>query len=119
MKAYIGLGSNLGDREESIRSAVEMLAETENVEILRVSETIETAPLGQANQPKYLNAVAEIETTLSSEDLHKTIVDIETFLGREKKEKWASRIIDLDLLLFGREIIWHRFNPIVHAAFNR
>jgi deoxyguanosine kinase len=103
--AYIGLGSNLGDRGKSIKSAVEMLAETENVKVLRVSDILETAPLGRMNQPEYLNAVAEIETTLSAEDLHKRLVDIETTLGREKKEKWASRIIDLDLLLFGREII--------------
>ena len=103
--AYIGLGSNLGDREKSIQSAVKMLGETEGIDVVRVSDIVETAPLGQMNQPEYLNAVAEIENSLSAEDLHKRLVDIETMLGREKKEKWASRIIDLDLLLFGREII--------------
>jgi len=103
--AYIGLGSNLGDREKSIQNAVKMLAEAENIKVVRVSEIIETAPLGQANQPKYLNAVAEMETTLNAEDLHKKLAYIEESLGREKKEKWTSRIIDLDLLLFGREII--------------
>ena len=103
--AYIGLGSNLGDREKSIQNAVKMLSEAENIEAIRVSEIIETAPLGQANQPKYLNAVAEIETTFSAVDLHKKLVDVEVSLGREKKGKWTSRIIDLDLLLFGLEII--------------
>jgi 2-amino-4-hydroxy-6-hydroxymethyldihydropteridine diphosphokinase len=103
--AYIGLGSNLGEREKSIQNAVKMLAEAENIEVVRASEIIETAPLGQANQPKYLNAVAEMETTLNTEDLHKKLAYIEVLLGREKKEKWTSRIIDLDLLLFGREII--------------
>ncbi len=103
--AYIGLGSNLCDREKSIQNAVKMLAEAENIEVVRVSEIIETAPLGQANQPKYLNAVTEMETTLNAEDLHKKLAYIEESLGREKKEKWTSRIIDLDLLLFGREII--------------
>ncbi len=103
--AYIGLGSNLGDREKSIQSAVKMLGETEGTDVVRTSDIIETAPLGQMNQPEYLNAAAEIETTLGAEDLHKKMADIETLLGREKKEKWASRIIDLDLLLFGREII--------------
>jgi 2-amino-4-hydroxy-6-hydroxymethyldihydropteridine diphosphokinase len=103
--AYIGLGSNLGEREKSIENAMKMLAEAENIEVVRVSEIIETAPLGQANQPKYLNAVAEIETALSAEEFHKKLVAVEESLGREQKEKWTSRIIDLDLLLFGREII--------------
>jgi deoxyguanosine kinase len=103
--AYIGLGSNLGDREKSIKSAVKMLCEIEDVTVLRLSEIIETSPLGQMTQPSYLNAVTEIKTGLSAEELYKKLVDIETKLGREKKEKWASRIIDLDLLLFGQEII--------------
>jgi len=103
--AYIGLGSNLGDREKYMQSALKMLTEAENIEVARVSEIIETAPLGKMNQPPYLNTVAEIETTDSAEDLYKKLVDIEATLGRDKKEKWASRIIDLDLLLFGREII--------------
>ncbi|MDH4242054.1 MAG: 2-amino-4-hydroxy-6-hydroxymethyldihydropteridine diphosphokinase, partial [Phycisphaerae bacterium] len=105
--AYIGLGSNLGEREKSIQNAVKMLAEAESIEVVRVSEIIETAPLGQANQPKYLNAVAETTTTLSAEDFHKKLADVEESLGRKKKEKWASRIIDLDLLLFGADIINH------------
>ena len=113
-KAYIGLGSNLGEREKSIMGALKMLGEAEGVDVLRASDIIETAPLGQANQPKYLNAVAEIETTLAAEELHKKLVGIEVSLGREKKEKWASRIIDLDLLLFGQEVINHPDLTIPH-----
>jgi len=112
--AYIGLGSNLGEREKSIQNAVKMLTEAENIEVIRVSDIVETAPLGQMNQPEYLNAVAEIKTPLSAEDLHKRLVDIETTLGREKKEKWASRIIDLDLLLFGADVINHPNLTIPH-----
>ena len=103
--AYIGLGSNLDDRETSIQSALKLLGDADGINVTHVSEIIETAPLGKMNQPSYLNAVAEIQTSLSEENLHKGLVDIEITLGREKKEKWASRIIDLDLLLFGREII--------------
>lgn len=103
--AYIGLGSNLGDREASIRGALKMLTEAENIELARVSEVVETAPLGGSDQPNYLNAVAQIETTLDAEDLHKKLTDIETSLGRVRDEKWSSRVIDLDLLLFGSEII--------------
>jgi 2-amino-4-hydroxy-6-hydroxymethyldihydropteridine diphosphokinase len=112
--AYIGLGSNLGEREKSINNAVKMLAEAGNIKVVRVSEVIETAPLGQANQPKYLNAVAEITTTLSAEDLHRKMVDFEVSLGRKQKEKWASRIIDLDLLLFGADVINHPDLTVPH-----
>jgi len=82
-----------------------MLAETEQVKVMRVSDIIETAALGQMPQPKYLNAVAEIETALSVEDFYRELSKIETSLGRVRKEKWSSRIIDLDLLLFGRQVI--------------
>jgi len=112
--AYIGLGSNLGDREKSVKRAVKILGETEGIEVIRVSDIIETNPLGQANQPKYLNAAAEIETNLSAEDFHKRLVEIETSLSREKREKWAPRIIDLDLLLFGGDVINHPDLTVPH-----
>ena len=103
--AYIALGSNLGDRQGYIRSSLKMLGEASDVEVVRVSDIVETPPLAQANQPKYLNAVAEIKTTLSAEDLYETLADIETSLGRVREGKWSPRIIDLDILLFGQEVI--------------
>jgi 2-amino-4-hydroxy-6-hydroxymethyldihydropteridine diphosphokinase len=103
--AYIGLGSNLGDRQEQIRTALKALGEIEQIKVVRVSKIIETAPLAQANQPKYLNAAAEIKTTLSAEDLHKRTAAIETSLGRVRQAKWSPRTIDLDLLLYGEKII--------------
>jgi len=103
MTAYIGLGSNLGDRDNNIKRALKMLAETKQLELTRASDIIETAALAQSNQPKYLNAVAEIKTTLSAEDLHRKLFDIETALGRVREKKWSSRTIDLDLLLFNQK----------------
>lgn len=103
--AYIGFGSNLGDRRSYIKRALKTLTETKHIQVSGVSNIIETAPLGGVNQPKYLNAVAEIKTTLSAQGLHKTLADIEKKLGRVKREKWAPRIIDLDLLLFGQDIV--------------
>jgi 2-amino-4-hydroxy-6-hydroxymethyldihydropteridine diphosphokinase len=103
--AYIGLGSNLGDRENTIRRALELLSEAEHIEVTRVSDLIETAPLGQLKQPKFINGVAEVKTTLSAEELYEKLVEIETLLGRERQGKWTSRTIDLDLLLFGADII--------------
>jgi len=103
--AYIGLGSNLGNRQDNINSALRMLAEVADIEVACVSEPIETNPLAQAEQPMYLNAVAELRTTLSPDDLLKTLVSIETSLGRKRLEKWSSRTIDLDILLYGSEVI--------------
>jgi deoxyguanosine kinase len=103
--AYIGLGSNLGNRQDNLNSTLRMLTEFADIEVVRVSEPIETNPLGQAEQPMYLNAVAELRTTLSPYDLLKTLVSIETSLGRKRLEKWSSRTIDLDILLYGSEVI--------------
>ncbi|MDD5327139.1 MAG: 2-amino-4-hydroxy-6-hydroxymethyldihydropteridine diphosphokinase [Phycisphaerae bacterium] len=103
--AYIGLGSNLGDRKSFIHKALKMLTETKDIEVVRLSDILETAPLGGANQPDYLNAVAQIKTALTAEDLHKILIGIEASLGRTRNEKWSSRNIDLDILLFGDEII--------------
>jgi len=103
--AYIGLGSNLGDRRLNIDSAVRMLAEAEGIELARISDIIETEALAQSDQPKYLNAVSELKTTLSAEDLHKRLADIEASLGRVREGKWSPRTIDLDILLFGQDVI--------------
>jgi 2-amino-4-hydroxy-6-hydroxymethyldihydropteridine diphosphokinase len=103
--AYIGFGSNLGDRKSYLDSALRMLAEAEPIELGSVSDLIETAALGASDQPDYLNAVAELKTTLSAKDLHRTLADIETSLGRVRRGKWSPRTIDLDLLLFGREVV--------------
>jgi len=104
--AYIGLGSNLGeDREASIRTALRMLGEDTDIEVTGVSELYETAALGGAEQPGYLNGVAQVRTTLGAEDLYRKMHGVETSLGRVKEERWSPRIIDLDLLLFGGEVI--------------
>lgn len=103
--AYIGLGSNLGDRKSHIDKALKMLAETRDIEVARVSNLIETTPLAKTNELKYLNTVAEVKTTLSAKDLHKKMSAIETTLGRVRQIKWSPRTIDLDLLLFGTEVI--------------
>ena len=103
--AYIGLGSNLGDRKDNINSAIQCLADTEQVEVVRVSDIIETAPLASTSQPKYLNAVAEIRTDLGALQVRRRIVEIEAALGRVRRGKWWPRTIDLDILLFGNEVM--------------
>ena len=98
--AYIGLGSNLGDRERLIREAAELIG------AVRLSTVIETEPWGYADQPLFLNAVAELETPLSARQLLDHLLDVERRLGRERiGAQWGPRTIDLDLLLYGDETI--------------
>jgi 2-amino-4-hydroxy-6-hydroxymethyldihydropteridine diphosphokinase len=98
--AYIGLGSNLGDRESLIRRAAELIGAT------RLSEVRETEPWGYEQQPRFLNAVAEVETELPPRRLLDHLLDVEARLGRERiGPKWGPRSIDLDLLLYGDETV--------------
>jgi 2-amino-4-hydroxy-6-hydroxymethyldihydropteridine diphosphokinase len=98
--AYIGLGSNLGDRERLIREAAELIGAA------RLSTVIETEPWGYGNQPLFLNAVAELETPLTARQLLDHLLDVERRLGRERiGPQWGPRTIDLDLLLYGDETI--------------
>ncbi len=98
--AYVGLGSNLGDRERLIREAAELIGAT------RLSTVIETEPWGYTDQPRFLNAVAEIETPLTPRQLLDHLLDVERRLGRERiGPQWGPRTVDLDLLLFGDQAI--------------
>jgi len=103
--AYIGLGSNLGDRQKNLENAVRMLSQTESLRLLRVSQLIETNPLAGVEQPRYLNAVAEFNTEITARDLIRKMVSIEAALGRTRTVKWSPRTVDLDLLLYGDEVI--------------
>jgi 2-amino-4-hydroxy-6-hydroxymethyldihydropteridine diphosphokinase len=99
--AYVGLGSNLGDRKKYIDDALKMLTQTEGILLLRSSDVIETTPLAGSDQSSYLNTVAELQISLSPQELLKKILDVEAALGRTRNVKWSPRTIDLDLILFG------------------
>jgi 2-amino-4-hydroxy-6-hydroxymethyldihydropteridine diphosphokinase len=101
---YIGLGTNLGDRELNLRRALERLEELGPV---RASSFRETDPVGVTDQPKFLNAAAELATELSPKELLERLLEIERELGRDRatERRWGPRVIDLDLLLFGEEAI--------------
>jgi 2-amino-4-hydroxy-6-hydroxymethyldihydropteridine diphosphokinase len=101
--AYIGLGSNLGDRLGHLRRALEALDE-KGIRVVRVSSVYETDPVGPP-QPDYLNAVAEVSTTLSPSDLVRALKTAEEEAGRAHRERWGPREIDLDLLLYADETI--------------
>ncbi|WP_330601064.1 2-amino-4-hydroxy-6-hydroxymethyldihydropteridine diphosphokinase [Caproicibacter fermentans] len=103
--AYIGLGSNLGDREAHLNRAVEMLENTSGVRVIKVSAYFNTAPVGYTEQPDFLNAVAEIETSLTAYELLGICCGIEKTLKRERIVHWGPRTIDLDILLFGNLVL--------------
>jgi 2-amino-4-hydroxy-6-hydroxymethyldihydropteridine diphosphokinase len=104
--AYIGLGSNQGDRQQNLDEAVEALQEHEHIELRQVSTYFETEPVGgPPDQPDFLNAVAQIETTLEPHELMAALLEIEANMGRVRREKNGPRIIDLDILLFGDAIV--------------
>ena len=102
---YIGLGSNLGDREANLRCALEQIAQEEGVEITRVSRFYETEPVGGPPQGMYLNGAAELATTLPPEELLDALQRVEKRLGRKRGVKWGPRKIDLDILLYAQEVI--------------
>jgi 2-amino-4-hydroxy-6-hydroxymethyldihydropteridine diphosphokinase len=105
MKAFISLGSNLGDRARTLERAREFLSEEEGLELVRCSPVYETDPVGPGEQARYLNAVAEIETALDPEDLLDRLHRIEDRLGRVRATRWGARTLDLDLLLYGELIL--------------
>lgn len=98
--AYLGLGSNLGDRKQNIRSALQMLEERGAARVVVVSSFIETAPVGYADQPDFVNAVAEVETNLTPRELLDAALRVETDMGRVRTIRWGPRVIDIDILLF-------------------
>ena len=102
---WIGVGSNLGEREKTIEQARQALSKTPSVSFKRSAPIYETEPVGGPPQGRYLNTVWEIETLLNADDLFRVLSEIESSLGRKRSEKNAHRTIDLDLLFFGDEVI--------------
>ena len=105
-RAYVGLGANLGDRDATIRRALELLAAEDDVEVVAVSRLRETEPVGLVDQPRFLNGAAAIETSLSARQLLDVLLRAEQELGRVRSGvRFGPRTIDLDLLLYGGEIV--------------
>jgi len=103
--AYIGFGSNLGNRLENCRNALEALAALPECSLLKTSSFYETAPMGLVEQPSFINGVALLESADDAHWLLRRMLAIETALGRIRTLKWGPRSIDLDLLFFDDLII--------------
>lgn len=99
-QAFIALGSNLQSPQVQIELALQIIANTPNIKLIKASSLYQTRPVGYDNQPDFINAVAEIETNLSPLELMRTLLDIESLRGRERPFPNAPRVLDLDLLLY-------------------
>lgn len=106
MRAYVGLGANLGDREEMLKRALDRLAAEPSVELVAASTLRETEPEDFLDQPSFLNGAAAVETDLSPRQLLARLQLIECELGRRRAgPRFGPRVIDLDLLLYGSETV--------------
>jgi len=108
---YIGIGSNLGNREKNCLHAIEFL-EKRGITVKKMSSMYETKPWGVKDQPLFLNMAIEIETELKPMELFKVLKSIEREIGREESLRWGPRKIDLDILLFDN-IVLNRNNLII------
>jgi len=105
--AYVGLGANLGDREGTIRRAVELLGAEPGIEVAAVSALRETDPVGYADQPRFLNGAVAVETELPPRELLDRLLAVERELGRVRGDgpRYGPRTVDLDLLLYGDQVV--------------
>ncbi len=102
-RAYLGLGSNLGDRAALLQGAVDGLAATDGITVVAVSPVYETEPVGGPEQPEYLNAVVAVDTELTPRQLLDVAQRLEDTAGRVRAEHWGPRTLDVDVLLVGEE----------------
>ena len=103
--AYVALGSNLGDRHAYLRRAREAIAVIPECRVVAASQVEETAPLGGLTQPAYLNQMLAVETSVEPATLLSHLQGIEADAGRHRSERWASRTLDLDIVLFGDRVM--------------
>ena len=104
-EVYVGLGSNIGDRANFLRQAVQKMMNLEGTENFLCSSIWQTEPWGTTGQEKYLNAAVRFFTQQNPEELLQHLQQIEQALGRSRPYRWAPRTIDLDILLYGKQVI--------------
>lgn len=104
-KVFIGLGSNLDSPLSQLRKAIEYIKQVKKLKLINVSDFYSSPPMGPQDQPDYINAVAEISTTLMAEELLDELQKIENKQGRVRSQHWGARTLDLDILIFGNDVI--------------
>lgn len=112
--AYIGIGSNLEDKRQNCLTAVEMVEQIPGSELTGCSDWYSTEPVGVKGQDWYVNGVVSLSTKIPALDLLRRLLAIESDMGRVRRKRWESRIIDLDILLYGHEIINEKDLKVPH-----
>ena len=113
---YLGFGTNLGDRKKNLAQAVNNLNDRPDLAVLRTSGIYETKPWGLTGQPKFLNMVAEIATSISPGELLERVKKLELYMGRESGPRFGPRLIDIDILLFEDQVVDEPDLTIPHAS---
>lgn len=118
-RAYLALGSNIGDKEGYLRNAVAFLEEDKKVRVLKVSDFLVTEPYGGVEQDDFLNGAAIVETLYTPQELLSCIHKIEERLGRERLVHWGPRTLDIDILLYEEEVVWEEELKIPHIEMHK
>ena len=118
INVFLSLGSNVGNRGSNLHAAIGLLEKNVG-KIAKKSHVYETQPWGEPNQDLFYNQVVMLNTTLEPRDLLDKISRIERELGRERKEKWGTRIIDIDILFYGKRVIRDKGLEIPHPEFHK
>lgn len=118
-KAYIGVGSNMGDRTQNCLRAIQGMAQFPDTSLSGQSDLYLTQPQGKEDQEWFANAGALLETGLPAEDLLDRLLDLEGAMGRVRKERWGPRLLDLDILLFGNDVIQEENLIIPHPLMHQ
>lgn len=119
ISAYLGLGSNLGNKRQNLLKAINLLNQTGRVKIIKQSRFYKIKPVGVINQPDFLNAVIKIKTNLPPRELLKTVKKIEREMGRLPGRRWGPRLIDIDILLYGDYILTTASLTIPHRHLHK
>jgi len=117
--AYIGIGSNLGDKSFHCRYSIDQIDTLRGCHVIARSTLFKTEPEGVTGQPWYVNGIAQIAAMKSPFELLRGLMNIESAMGRTRKKRWEARIIDLDILLFGQEVITSHDLIIPHPLMHK
>ena len=113
---YIGIGSNLGEPIAQVNSAITALSDLDNISLIACSSLYASPPMGPQDQPDYINAVAELTTTLSAHELLDQLQAVEQQQGRVRNRHWGERTLDLDLLLYGQDVLDYERLQVPHPG---
>lgn len=118
-KVYVGLGSNLGNREKYLVSAINRIDSCREICVVNKSSFYETKPVGGSPQPDYVNCVIELDTEIEPQSLLEEFKGIELELGRKPGIRWGPRVIDIDILLYGNKVINDSNLKIPHESMHK